>query len=110
MVEKVVPFPEYLAALRMGAVKEPDDSPGLLLASVLINDVLVGLWDVLLDSDLVEVEVFSEHDGNFLVLEFTGWNELFTGVEILEEVEVESFLDLFNVHLDQLIALKKVLE
>jgi len=110
MVEKVVPFPKDLAALRMGAVKEPDDSSGLLLASVLVYDVLISLGDVFLDSNLVEVEVLSEHNRNFLVLEFTGWNELFAGVEILEEVEVESLLDLFDVHLNQFVTLKKVLE
>lgn len=110
MVEKVVPFPKDFATLSVGAMEEPDDSPGLLLASVLVNDVLGGLWDVLLDSNLVEVEVLSEHNGNFLILEFASRNKLLIVVEIFQEIEIESLLDLFYVHFYQFVTLEKVLE
>lgn len=106
MVKEVVPFPKYFATLWMGTMKKPDDSSGFLLASVLIDDILDGLWNMLLDPYFVQVEVFSKHDGNLFLFELGGGNELLIGVEVFKEVEIKSLFDLFNVHFYELITLE----
>ena len=87
-------------------MKKPDDSSGFLLASVLIDDILDGLWNMLLDPYFVQVEVFSKHDGNLFLFELGGGNELLIGVEVFKEVEIKSLFDLFNVHFYELITLE----
>jgi hypothetical protein len=58
VIEEVVPFPEHFGALCVGAAEESDDSPGLW-ALVLIDDEVLGAWDVLFDSNLVKIKVTS---------------------------------------------------
>ena len=87
-------------------MKKPDDSSGFLLASVLIDDILDGLWNMLLDPYFVQVEVFSKHDGNLFLFELGGGNELLIGVEVFKEVEIKSLFDLFNVHFYEFITLE----
>jgi len=87
-------------------MKKPDDSSGFLLASVLIDDILDGLWNMLLDPYFVEVEVFSKHYGNLFLFELGGGNELLIGVEVFKEVEIKSLFYLFNVHFNELITLE----
>lgn len=50
MIEEVVPFPEHLGALSVGAAEQSDDSPGLW-ALVLVDHKVLGAWDVLFDSN-----------------------------------------------------------
>ena len=67
MIEEVVPFPEHLGALSVGAAEKSDDSPGLW-ALVLIDDEVLGAWDVLFDSNLVKIKVISLENLNDLVI------------------------------------------
>jgi len=67
VIEEVVPFPEDLGALCVGAAEESDDSPGLW-ALVLIDDKVLGAWDVLFDSNLVKIKVTSLRNLNDMVI------------------------------------------
>lgn len=67
MVKEVVPLPEHLGALGVGAAEESDDPSGLW-ALVLIDDEVLGAWNVFFNSDLVKVEVFSMRDLDELVI------------------------------------------
>ena len=67
MIKEVVPFPEDLGAVGMGAAEESDDSSGLW-ALVLIDDEVLGAWNVFFNSNLVKVEVFSMRDLDELVI------------------------------------------
>ena len=67
MIEEVVPFSEHLGALSVGAAEESDDSSGLW-ALVLIDNKVLGAWDVLFDSNLVKIKVTSLGNLNDLVI------------------------------------------
>ena len=67
MIEEVVPFPEHLGALSVGAAEKSDDSPGLWTL-VLIDYKVFGAWDVLFDSNLVKIKVISLENLNDLVI------------------------------------------
>lgn len=53
-----MPFPEHFFALCVGAAEESNDSPGPW-ALVLVDDKVLGAWDVLFDSNLVKIKVTS---------------------------------------------------
>lgn len=88
VVEEVVPFSEDLGAIGVSAAKESNDSSSLW-AFVLVNDEILGAWDVLLDSDLVEIEILSMGYCNCLIV----MDDLSID-ELSINVEVELLLDL----------------
>ena len=106
MVKEIVPFPKDFPTLGMGTVKKPDDSSSFLLASVLVDDKLGCIWNMLLDANFVEVEVFTKHDRNLFLFKLNGWDELFVVVEVFKEIEIKSLFNLIDVHFDQFITLK----
>ena len=59
VIEEVVPFSEDLGALGVSAAQESDDSSGLW-ALVLVDDEVLGAWDVLFNANLVKIEVLSK--------------------------------------------------
>ena len=61
MVEEIVPFSENLCAIGVGAAEESNDS-SCLWAFVLINDEILGAWNVFFNSYLVEIKIFSMGD------------------------------------------------
>lgn len=67
MVEEVVPLPEHLVALAISAAEKSHDSTSLG-ALALIDDELLGAWDVLLDANLLQVIVLSHFDRDELLL------------------------------------------
>lgn len=88
MIKEVVPFPEDLGAVGMGAAEESDDSSGLW-ALVLIDDEVLGAWDVLLYSHLVKIKVLSMGNLNELVIS----NDLSID-ELGIDIKVELLFDL----------------
>lgn len=88
MVEEVVPFPEHLSAIGVSAAEESNDSSSLW-AFVLIDDEVLSAWDVLLDSDLVEIEILSMGNGDCLIVK-----DDFPIDELSIDIEVELLLDL----------------
>jgi hypothetical protein len=56
VIEEVVPLSEYFTTLWVSTTKESYDPSGRC-ASVFICHVFIGVWDMLVDSDRVEVEI-----------------------------------------------------
>lgn len=61
MVEEVVPFPEDLGAFGVSAAEKSNYSSSLWVF-VLINDEVLGAWNVFFNSYLVEIKIFSMGD------------------------------------------------
>ena len=90
VVEEVVPLPEDFAAILVLALQKSDDSSGVR-TPIFENHVILGIWDVFLDSNLLEVELLTVPNDNELVL----LNRLVV-LEMLFEIEVEFGLDLLH--------------
>lgn len=67
VVEEVVPLPEHLGTLGVGAAEESDD-PSSLWAFVLVDDEVLGAWNVFFYSDLMKVEIFPMRNLDELVI------------------------------------------
>ena len=61
VVEKVMPLSKDFLAVSMSASKKSYD-PSVIWVLVFIDHEFVGSWDVLVDSDLVQVELSSFED------------------------------------------------
>jgi hypothetical protein len=83
VVEEVVPFPEHFGAFAMGAAQQPYDS-SCLWAFILIDHEILGAWDVLFDTNLVKIKIFSILNSEGLVI----WNN-FSISELSIDIKVK---------------------
>ena len=83
MIKEIVPLSEHFSAISVSAAEESDDSSGLW-ALVLIDHEVLGAWDVLLDSHLVKVKVFSMgHLDELVISNLLAINELGVDIEVV---------------------------
>lgn len=94
MVKEVVPFSEHFSASLMSAAQESDHSSSVW-ASVFNDNKVLGFWNVLVDSNLVEIKFLSILNDDMWIL----WKSLLLVLlRVSLNIEIVDFLNFTESH------------